>query len=81
MPWSDQALVAELVALLAAPSGNDDGDDDDDDDDDDAKGDHLVVAVDVLLPQVSILLLQLFQLVSHPVLIRMTVMMAMLVIY
>ena len=79
MPWSDQALVAEQAALLAAPSGNDDGDDDDDDDD--AKGDHLVVAVDVLLPQVSILLLQLFQLVSHPVLIRMTVMMVMLVIY
>ena len=60
---------------------DDDDDDDDDDDNDDAKGDHLVVAVDVLLPQVSILLLQLFQLVSHPVLIRMTVIMIMVGIY
>ena len=51
-----------------------DGDDDGGDDDkDDVVGSHLVVAVDVLLSQVRVLLLQLFQLVGHPVLVGMVV--------
>ena len=51
-----------------------DGDDDGGDDDkDDVVGDHLVVAVDVLFSQVCILLLELLQLVGHPVLVGMVV--------
>ena len=50
-----------------------DGDKDGNDDKDDVVGDHLVVAVDVLLPQVGVLLLKLLQLVGHPVLAGMVV--------
>ena len=54
--------------------GDDDGGDDGGDDDkDDVVDDHLVVAVDVLFSQVCVLLLELFQLVGHPVLVRMVV--------
>ena len=49
-----------------------DGDDDGGDDDkDDVVGSHLVVAVDVLFSQVCVLLLELLQLIGHPVLVSM----------
>ena len=50
-----------------------DGDKDGNDDKDDVVGDHLVVAVDVLFSQVRVLLLELLQLVGHPVLVGMVV--------
>ena len=50
------------------------GEYDDDGDDTDDNHDHLVVAVDVLLPQVGVLLLKLLQFVGHPVLIRIKIM-------
>ena len=49
------------------------GDDDGGDDENGDLGDHLVVAVDVLFSQVRVLLLELLQLIGHPVLVRMVV--------
>ena len=60
--------------MLCNHGDDKDGDDDGGDDGkDDVVGDHLVVAVDVLFSQVRVLLLELLQLVGHPVLVGMVV--------
>ena len=60
--------------MLCNHGDDKDGDDDGGDEDkDDVVGDHLVVAVDVLFSQVRVLLLELLQLVGHPVLVGMVV--------
>ena len=60
--------------MLCNHGDDKDGDDNGGDEDkDDVVGDHLVVAVDVLFSQVRVLLLELLQLVGHPVLAGMVV--------
>ena len=69
-------VVLMMVVLMLWSLKYDDNDADGDDegeDDDEGNDDDLMVAVDVLLPQVSVLLLQLLQLVCHPVLARMMI--------